>query len=833
MSLAWRIARRELRGGVRGFRVFLACLAIGVAAIAAIGTVRGAIEAGLVSQGATILGGDAEVQLTYRYASQEERDWLDSQGDVSEVVDFRSMLVTLDEERALTQVKAVDDLFPLFGAVGLDPPMPLDVLFEGDGRPGAAVDPVLMDRLGLEVGDPVKLGAVEFTIMARLSRLPDGASAGFGLGPPTLVASKDLEGSGLIQPGTLFETLYRIRTEFEPDQILDEAEQVLEGTGFRWRDRRNGAPGISRFVERLSAFLVLVGLTGLAVGGVGVSSAVRAYLAEKTEVIATLRSLGAARSTVFQIYLIQIGLLAGVGIAIGLALGATVPLVFAGLIEDQLPIPADFSLRFRPLFEAALYGSLAALLFTLWPLAQTEHIRAASLFRDATSGVKGWPRPVWIAVCGSVLIALVAVAAWLSGLWKLTLWASAGILAAFLVLLLAAQGIRLLSRFMARRIRGGGVLRFALGAVGGPSREAQSVVVALGLGLSVLAAVGQIDWNLRNAIATDLPDVAPSYFVVDIQPDQLDPLVASLNARPSVEKVESAPMLRGVITQINGKPAAEVAGDHWVLQGDRGVTYSARPVAGTTITEGAWWPADYAGEPQISFAAEEAAEMQLKLGDRMTINILGRDITGVLTSFREVDFSTGGIGFILSMNPGALQGAPHSHIATIYAEAADEGAILRDMAKEYPNITAIRVRDAIDRISEVLGGIASAITYGALATLLTGGIVLIGTSATGERARVQEGAILKTLGATRAMVLANFALRSALLGLTAAVIALGAGIAAGWGVSRFVMETDFQVAMLNAVTIILGGVATTLITGIIFAWRPLSERPARVLRSKV
>jgi putative ABC transport system permease protein len=833
MAMAWRIARRELRGGVRGFRVFLACLAIGVAAIAAIGTVRGAIEAGLSQQGAVILGGDAEIQLTYRYATPEERSWMEAQGDVSEVVDFRSMLVTDAEERALTQVKGVDGLYPLYGDVSLDPAMPLeDALAGAEGLPGIVIDPVLMDRLGLSVGDITNLGAQEFVVMAALERMPDSAGGGFSLGPPSMVASKALAESGLVAPGTLFETQYRIRTGLDPADLKASAAEQLEGTGYRWRDRRNGAPGVSEFVERLSAFLVLVGLTGLAVGGVGVSAAVRAYLAEKTQVIATLRSLGATRQVVFQAYLMQIAVLAAIGTLLGLVIGTAAPFLFAPLIEARLPVPLAFALRPQPLLEAALYGGLSAALFTLWPLAQTDEIRAAALFRDARQGVSGWPRPFWFATCAVILMVLVTSAAYLTGLWRLTFWAAGGVLGAFVLLLLAATGIKALARRIAPRLGSARSLRFALGAVGGPGREAHSVVVSLGLGLSVLAAVGQIDWNLRNAITTDLPEVAPAYFVVDIQPDQLGSLTKLLREKQTVSRIETAPMLRGVITQINGQAAMDVAGNHWVLEGDRGITYSVTPPDGTTLTDGAWWAADYSGPPQISFAAEEAAEMGLSLGDSLTVNVLGRDITAEITSFREVDFSTGGIGFILSMNPSALQGAPHSHIATVYAEPNSEGALLREMAQAYPNITAIRVRDAIDRVSEVLSGIAAAVTYGALATLITGGVVLVGTAAAGERARVYEGAILKTLGATRGAVLSNFLLRSALLGLTAGLIALVAGVAAGWAVSTFVMETSFRVALPSALAIILGGIAATLATGVFFAWRPLAARPAQVLRAQ-
>ena len=839
LAIATRIARRELRGGVRGFRVFLACLILGVAAIAAVGSVREAINAGLEREGATILGGDAELELTYRFADEAERAWIaENAAAVTEIVDFRSMAVfgTGDAtERALTQVKAVDDAYPLYGSVVLDPAIPLEAALAGrDGRAGAVMDPILADRLGMKVGDGFKLGANEFVLMARLLDEPDAATGGFGLGPRTIVATPALDGSGLIQPGTLFETEYKMRMAEGADLDALRAEAEGDFNGARWRDRRNGAPGVQEFVNRLSSFLVLVGLAGLAVGGVGISAAVRAYLERKTAVIATLKTLGAETRTIFQTYLIQIGVLTVIGLVIGLVLGALIPLVLAPVLEDRLPVPTAFTLHARPLAEAALYGTLAALIFTLWPLARVEEVRAATLFRDGNLSRGARPRWFWIAVTAGLFAALVIAAASLSGLWQLTLGAAGGLLGAFALLVLAANLVRRLARFLASRraTRGRSALRLALGSVGGPGSEALSVVLSLGLGLTVLAAVGQIDSNLRGAIARDLPEVAPAFFMVDIQPDQIGPLTEELTARPSVSKMESAPMLRGIITQINGRPAAETGGDHWVLQGDRGVTYSDRPVEGTNITHGEWWPEGYDGPPQVSFATEEALEMGLQLGDEITVNILGRDITAEVTSFREVDFSTAGIGFILSMNPGALRGAPHSFISTIYAEPDDEAAILRDVSNAYPNITAIRVKDAIDRVSEVLAGIAAAITYGALATLLTGGIVLIGAAAAGIHARTYEAAILKTVGASRATILKSFATRSAILGAAAGLVAILAGALAGWGVMRFVMDLDYHFEPVSALLIISGGILATLITGLAFAWGPLASRPARVLRAR-
>ncbi|WP_424178770.1 ABC transporter permease [Yoonia sp. TsM2_T14_4] len=835
LRIASRFALRELRGGLRGFRVFLACLALGVAAIAAVGTVRAGIEAGLTRDGAALLGGDAEVEFTYRFARAEELAFLNSIADrISETVDFRSMAVVDRDgttERGLTQIRAVDDPYPLVGAVQLDPAMPLaDALADQ----GGVMERVLADRLGLVAGDTFRLGEATFTLRAILERYPDNASAGFGLGPRTIVLTDALAGSGLIVEGTLFSTQYRLDLPAGADlaALEQQAEDQFRDAGLRWRDSRRGAGGAAQFVDRIGAFLILVGLSGLAVGGVGVSAAVRAYLAGKTSVIATLKTLGATRSTIFLTYFIQIGVLTLAGVTLGLILGAGLPVVLAPFIEARLPVPAVFTIYAAPLVEAAVYGILAALIFTLWPLAKTEDIRAATLFRDAFSASRALPRKTYLAVIAGLLALLVGATIWFSGTVFLTLWTAGGITGSLLILTLAAALIRWIARKSRLAARGNTSLRMALGSIGARGGESTSVVLSLGLGLTVLAAVGQIDGNLRSAFADDLPAVAPSYFFVDIQPDQIGGFRERLDQDEAVSRYDTAPMLRGIITQINGRPATEVAAGHWVVRGDRGVTYADAQPAGTEITAGAWWPAGYDGPPQISFAAEEAAEIGLQLGDTMTVNILGRDITGEVTSFRNVSWEDAGIGFVLAMNQSALQGAPHSWISTVYATPESEAAILRDLATAYPNITAIRVRDAIDQVIALVGGLSAATRYGALITLVTGFLVLIGAAAAGERTRTYEAAVLKTLGASRRSILASFALRSALLGLAAGVVALGAGILGGWAVATFVMDTGYTVIWGNALLIIGGGIMASLLAGLGFALRPLAAKPARVLRAR-
>ena len=844
MSLlnAATIARRELRGGLRGFRIFLLCLLLGVAAIAGIGSVRSAIDAGIGGEASILLGGNAEMHFTHRRASPEEQDWIAANSlQSSEILTFRSMLQARYEsgtpELGLSQVKAVDAAYPLYGEIILEPAISLQAaLQEQDGKPGLVAHPALIERLALTIGDTVRLGMQEFELRAAILSEPDGSIADLGLGPRVMVRTASLSESGLLAPGTLFESKYRMRlAENAPLKALEaDALAQFEPSGMRWRDRRNGAPGISEVVDRLSAFLVLVGLAGMAVGGVGVSAAVRAYLAGKTDTIATLKSLGATRGTVFTTYLIQIGVLSLVGVGLGLLVGGGLPALGIALMGERIPLPIEAGIYAAPLVEAALYGLLTALIFSIWPLARAVEISPAGLFREVSGRVSALPRWPFILLVLGLVGALVALAAQFSGVPRITFWAAVGILGALLALALAAGLTKAMARRIARArlMRGKPALRLALGSIGGPSFEPASVVLSLGLGLTVLAAIGQIDFNLRATITQELPERAPAFFVLDIQSTQIDAFRTAMQADEAVSKVESVPMLRGQITKVNGIPAIVAVGDHWVVNGDRGITYSATLPLNSTLVEGEWWPEDYDGPPLMSFSAEEAAEVGFDIGDEITVNILGREMTATIANLREVEFSDMSINFVIVWSPNALQGAPHTFLSTVYATPEAEGRLLATMANDFPSITAIPVRDAIERVSTTLDSLGSAIRWGAGATLLTGFVVLIGAAAAGAEARVFEAAVLKTLGASRRRILASFALRSLILGAAAGLVALAAGSLAAWAVMRFVMESDFSLYWAAAIAIVAGGALANLLAGLGFAWRPLATKPAQILRNR-
>ncbi|HET7409150.1 MAG TPA: FtsX-like permease family protein [Paracoccaceae bacterium] len=837
-GFALRLAFRELRGGLAGFRVFLVCLVLGVGGIAAVSTLTAGIEHGLTTQGRAILGGDASLSFTYRAATADERAWMAAQGGVSETVHLRSML-SHGDDRALTEVKAVDAAYPLYGAARLAGGGSLhQALAIRDGLPGLVTDRALAARLALEPGDEVRLGSGAFKFRGVLEWEPDLASAGMMMAPRTMTSVAGLRQAGMLAPGVVYDTAYRLRLPGQANLAALRAgfERRFPDAGARWRDRRDAAPSIRRFVERLGAFLTIVGIASLGVGGVGIGAGVRGWLARKVPVIAALRTLGATAPTVFAAYAIQVGIIAAVGIAAGVALGGGIVAWGAPLLARDLPVPAEFGFYAAPLARAALFGVLATALFTAWPLAWLRRVRPAELFRDRAGPARSWPGWPTLAVMAALAVALAGAIIGLSDTPELAAWCLGGLALAFVMLWgLGTFGARLARRLShASLARRRPALRLALGAVGAPGAGTPGIVLALGLGLGVLSAIGQIDANMQRLVTRDLPADSPAFFLLDVQPGQVEALDEIVRSIDGTGRLETAPMLRGVITHLDGVPAAEARidpGASWVLRGDRGVTHSATLPPGTELTAGDWWPADYAGPPLVSFAEEEGRELGLTVGSTITVNILGRPITAEVASFRRVEWRGLGINFLMVMNPAALAGAPHTLIATLHAEPRAEGAVMRALANAMPNVTPILVRAQVERIADALDRIGAATRWGALAVLLTGLAVLVGAAAAGEERRTAEAAILKVLGASRGAILASFAIRAALTGALAAAVALAWGTLSAWAVQRFVLDADYVLPMGQTLAILGGGVAISLAAGLAFALAPLSRRPAQTLRT--
>jgi len=835
--IALRMARRELRGGIAGFRVFLGALALGVAAIAGIGTIASAISAGLDSDARTMLGGDVAVRLMHRAAGAEELAYLQKIGDVSRAVLFRAIArVPGTETSALVEFKAVDRAYPLYGAAELDPPAALrTALGLADGAYGAVCDESLLDRLGLKIGDVVAVGAARFRINATIPYEPDRLSGGrtINLGPRFMASDDALAATELIKPGSLTTYLYRLR--LPPGAmvhgVVEDLRHAFPSAGWIVQDTTQDTPFVSRFVDRTILFLTVVGLTALLVGGVGVGNAVRHYLGTKTETIATLKCLGASASLIFMIYLAQIMVMAIAGTAIGLVIGGFAPAVLAPVIAREFALVIDVGIYPGPLAVAAAFGLLTALSFTLWPVARACEVPAARLFRDVLVAHRP-PGRTYIAATGIAAAALAALAIYAAPDRKLAVWFVGGALAAMAAFRLTGLGAeraaRLLPSFGSAR------LRLALANLHRPGAATAGVVMSLGLGVTVLVAVALIEANLGRQIAESLPRRAPAFYFLDIQPDQAAAFETAARSVPGVEEIRRTPMLRGRISAINGVPVeqANVAPRaQWVLDSDRGITWSAQPPPGTRIVAGRWWPADYRGEPLVSFDASTASGFGVGIGDTITVNILGRDITARIASLRRIEWGSLAMNFLMIFSPGMIEGAPQTELATVRATEAAEVPLERAVSARFTNVTPIRVREVLANIAETLEKIAGAVRVAAAVTVAAGVLVLAGAIAAGQRRRAYESVVLKVLGATRAKVLAVHAIEYGMLGLITAVAAAAFGTLAAWAVVTRIMRLEWAFLPGPAIATALVALVLTLAAGLAGTWLALGRKALPYLRN--
>ncbi|MBY3379988.1 ABC transporter permease [Rhizobium laguerreae] len=838
VSLAFRLALRELRGGVRGFYIFLACIALGTGAIAAVNSVSQSITDTIASQGQELLAGDVRFELNNREATPQEIGFLEGLGTVSLSTGLRSMARKPDgSDQALVEVKAVDDAYPLYGKFVTEPDYPLAALLSGQGGTyGAVAAPLLLDRLGLAIGDELLLGNVKLSITGTVKTEPDALSEGFGFAPRLLVSRQALQASGLIQTGSLVEHAYKIRLDDKGSmsRIQARASKEFPSAGWAIRTSDRAAPSLTENITRFSQFLTLVGLTALIVGGVGVANAVRAFLDSKRTTIATFKCLGAPAQVVVLIYLFQIAIIALGGILIGLVIGALSPMLAAQFLAQFLPVSTAPTLYPGALLLATLFGILTTLAFAILPLGHAREVPATALFRE--QGFEARRLPSW----PYILLAALFMAG-LAGLAILTAYDRfiavvfvGAIVFAFVVLRLVAALIAWLARRSPRV--NSPALRLAIGNIHRPGALTPSVVLSLGLGLALLVTLTLIDGNLRQQLTGRMNEGAPNFFFVDIQSVEVGAFRDLVQGQAPKGKLVEVPMLRGRIIAFNGEDVTKMnvpAAGRWVLNGDRGITYAETLPENAALTEGKWWDKDYSGEPLVSFSSEEAHELGLKLGDKVTVNVLGRNITAKIANLRRVEWESLSINFVMVFSPNTFRGAPHAWLATLTdpsSTPAEDAAILKSVTNTYPTITSVRVKDAIDIVNQLVAQLATAIRAAASVALIASILVLAGALAAGNRARTHDAVVLKTLGATRAMLIRAFSYEYLILGLATAIFALIAGSAAAWFIVARIMRLPSaflpDVAGLTLVTALV----LTVGIGLIGTWRILGQKAAPVLR---
>jgi putative ABC transport system permease protein len=739
-------------------------------------------------------------------------------------------------EPLLGEPKAVDGAYPMYGRFVLQDGGALQERLRPDaqGRFGTVIDPILADRLGLKVGDTLQIGDGQFRVAGLITTEPDRANEGFALGPSVIISMAGLPDTKLIQPGSLVRYHYRIKLPANADVDAVSEKLKAEHPNADWRvlDRRNGAPGVRRFIDQLGQFLTLVGLTALMVSGVGVANAVSAHLARKTSSIATLKALGAPSTLIFQTYLFQIALVGVGAIVVGLALGAALPLLAAKALEGQLPVAPVVGLYFAPLALAALFGALVALAAALWPLAQAKETPAARLFRARISGIDKRPAAVFIIAIGVIVAAVIGLAVVTATRPSLAI----GVVGAALLILILLRGIAWgIAKVAAKLPRPQAPLaRLALGNLHRPGAVTGAVVTALGLGLSLFATLAVVEANIAAQVQKALPARAPAFFVLDIPPDTAAQFRQSVNTVQGAGNVEMVPSLRGMVTGLKGVPVQQITPpreEGWFIRGDRQLTYMVDPPEGNTIVSGRWWPKDYAGPPLVSLEEEIAVAYGLKVGDAVSVSVLGVELSATIGSLRRVDWESLGFNFAMIFDPASLSAAPHTFMATVEADPAAEPVLFRAITKAYPTASVIRFKEVANNVVALLEQVAAAIRATAAITILAGILVLIGAMAAGQQAKTYDAVLLKVLGAQRGQVLRAYLMEYAVLGAIAGLIAVGCGLLGGWFVVTRVLEAEFTITWLPLIGTVVAGAVLTVLLGLAGTWAALRVRPNTVLRA--
>lgn len=830
MTLAWRLALREMRGGLGGLRLLAVCLFLGVAAISGVGSLSSAILSSLASEGRVILGGDAAVEIAQRRATPEELDTFRDAGTVVEILQMRANASTADNaETVIGELKAVGSGYPLYGEFTLQGGGDFqEALSRGVllGREGAS-------RLGLRVGDAVRVGGARLPLTGILDQEPDKVAEGFVLGPTILMSKADFARTGLERPGTLFESEYRIRMPASADLEAFE-EDLLErfpDAGFDVDTRENAAPGARRFILNTGQFLTMVGLTALLVAGVGVGSGVTSYLRTKTRSIASLKSVGADSGLIFRIYFLQIALVSAAATFSGAVLGSLVPMIVGSAAGETLPVPPAAGVYPLPLVSGIVYGLLAAFIFALWPLRQAREIPAARLFRAGAVSVGRPPRSVLVAMgVGAFAIFLIAILQ-----ARAPLFAAGFLAAAVAVLFLLAglaRGIVLAARRIPRPRRP--LLRLAIANLTRPGGMTMELTVALGLGLTLFAALAIIETNLSRQIEETIPIDAPSHVILDIPSEGVDGFRQIVRDERAAGGLRMVPSLRGAVTALNGVEVSEMENipeEAWVLRGDRGLTYTGRIPEGNRVTAGGWWDEDHAGEQLVSLEAEMAETLGLAVGDTLTVSVLGMPLQARIANFREVDWRSLGFNFALVFSPGPIEDAPHSYMATVHVPEGGDRALSRAVGTAFPSASIIRIADVIAGAQDILGQLSAAIRAAASVAILAGIAVLIGAVAAARRARSYDAVLLKILGATRGQILAGFLAEFVILSTLVAVLALLLGAAGGWYVVTQIFELEWLPLWGPVVLVVALGALMVVVLSLFGSWAALRTRPAAALRA--
>jgi putative ABC transport system permease protein len=863
---------REARGSLRHFVSFLLSIALGVGSIVAVGNIAANLEEMTFHEARNLLTADLEARLIRPLSPEGEGVLaeLASRGirqvRITEMIGMAATDSSAQNESyqsQLVELKAVEPGYPFYGRFAVDPPAS-----EPFRDPeGVWVQEALLIRLGLRVGDRMKLGEAGFTIKGIIRREPDRAVGTFTLGPRVMLSQEGLARTKLVQTGSRItrRILFQTPEPETPEAFKEELKGRWGQESVRLQTYREAQPRLGRFLENFATYLGLVGLITLMIGGIAVASNIHAFLTERIGTIAILKSLGSSAFSVLLIYLLLAVFLSGIGSLLGVALGVGIYQALLGLLTRFLPPGFSFELTFIPIFRGIAMGMGTTLLFSLWPLQKVWRVAPSRVFRQEVEEIRGLgehgldkhgvgehgvktasypstpfppnpspPTPFFLATL--ILLGWAGLSVWQAGSWRLGGWVIGGVTAAVLLLLGATWGmLRLIRSFGRPRPL---VLRYGIGNLTRPGRQIMTVVLSIGIGVLILLTLLQVEKNLLANLQQNVPEDAPSLFFIDLQPDQKEPFEAMMAKWDLKKPVELTPLVRSRLFDLNGQKVSEIQveerPDGWYFTREYVLTYRRDLPKHNTIRKGEWWGGgDNDGEiAQISVEAEAARHLGIDLGSKVTFDIQGVPVEGEVTSVRDVDWGSLSTNFFFIFEPGALDGAPITYVATATTTPAEDLPIQNAVIHAFPNVTVIHLREILETIAGILKEITRTVRFMALFGFAVGLIVLAGAIAATRARRLHEMTLFKTLGATRPTLLAIMAVEYVLLGLLAATVGGLLSIGLSWGIVHFFLDLPWR---LDGISLLQGLIATlllTLLTGFLMTYPILGQKPLAILRAE-
>lgn len=837
------MAVRELRSAWKRLLFFFLCIAIGVSAIVSLRSIIRNFNHVMTSDARAILGADIQISSNRPWTEEAlktveriAKPYLQAHAESIESSTMLRPESSANERAILVELKGIDSGFPFYGEFKLTKGKFSYNLLAGNG---ALVAGTILERLNLKVGDRVMIGDQAFDIRGVIDREP-GSAGGFRFGPRVLISREALENAHLTGFGSRARRRIFLRVpEQQVDQITKALKTSLKAGFISVRSYKESQENMNSQFTRTENFLALTGFIILILGGIGVSSVTRVFIEEKRKSIAVLKCLGAGGRKIFSIYLMQISLLGLSGSLAGVLLAKLILQLLEIYYRANLPPDMTYALQWYAIFQGLGFGILITILFSALPLLKIRNIKPNVLLRDETEIViKGqWRRKPdmlrWITAT-LVTAGLFLLSAWQAGSLKIGIFFFAGLLVTALILYLAALLLTKLLRRIKRIVSF--PLRHAISSIHRPGNQTRVIVVAVGLGSFFMIAIQAMQSNLLREMDFQRRANLPNMYLIDIQADQKKGVEKIIRENTN-EKPLILPTVRARIAAINGKvvdpESEEYKKDRGRLGFEYTLTYRNQLDDTETILSGKFWNQTPSSDPEVSIEEGLKGLMGLDVGGNVTFDILGKKITAKVTSVRRVDWKNARTGFYIVFRPGVLESAPNVYVAALDAPPTEpaRSRFQRRLVDAYPNVTAIDVADIVQSLQKILNTITVGISFIGGFVFLSGVLILIGSIAMTKFQRTYESAILKTLGATRRLVLSILMLEYAVLGFVSGIIGTLAAMGLSYLISKHVFELDWgPTPMVYSLGLLLT-ILLVVLVGSLSSFGVLNKKPLTVLRA--